>query len=294
MGDQTTVDLRFAYRKSGDADWAETPWVSVSTPWVFLSDGGTHGERLIGLDSNTDYEFKAELRYNEIVIEGDVLTFTTEKIEPIVTTEYATDISTDAATLNMSFTVGDDSSVEVRFSWREYGTDSWAETTWASRESDGTHMEVLSGLDPATVYEFRAQLTYNDRVLPIEGDILSFTTKKEGLCFIATAAYGTPLAEEVEVLRDFRDEYLLNSPLGQGLVDVYYTISPPIAQFITEHPRLKPIVRVGLVPAVAMSTIAVNTTSVEKIVIIGLLVLVAVVLATWVTRRRGSRAGFGC
>jgi hypothetical protein len=107
------------------------------------------------------------------------------------------------------------------------------------------------------------------------------------VCFIATAAYGTPMAEEIQILRDFRDEYLLTNPLGQALVDVYYRGSPPIAEFIREHPSLKPVVRAGLLPAVAVSTVAVNTTSVEKMVIVGLLVLVAAAVAVWATRRRG-------
>jgi hypothetical protein len=106
-------------------------------------------------------------------------------------------------------------------------------------------------------------------------------------CFIATAAYDTPLAEEIGILRDFRDEYLLTNPTGQALVDVYYRVSPPIAEFITEHPSLKPIVRAGLLPAVAMSTVAINTTSSEKIAIAGLLVLLVVAVAVWATRRRG-------
>jgi hypothetical protein len=107
------------------------------------------------------------------------------------------------------------------------------------------------------------------------------------VCFIATAAYGTPMAEEIQILRDFRDEYLLTNPLGQALVDIYYRISPPIAEFITEHPSLKPIVRAGLLPAVAISAIAVNTTPVQKAAILGMLVLVSVALAVWATRRRG-------
>jgi hypothetical protein len=107
------------------------------------------------------------------------------------------------------------------------------------------------------------------------------------VCFIATAAYGTPMAEEIQILREFRDEYLLTNPLGQALVGVYYRVSPPIAEFITEHPSLKPIVRAGLVPAVAMSTVAVNTTPIEKTAIVGSLVLVSVALAVWAIRRRG-------
>jgi hypothetical protein len=95
------------------------------------------------------------------------------------------------------------------------------------------------------------------------------------------------MAEEIQILREFRDEYLLTNALGQALVNVYYRVSPPIAEFITEHPSLKPIVRAELVPAVAMSTVTVHTSPAEKITIIGLLALVSVTVAVWVTRRRG-------
>jgi hypothetical protein len=105
-------------------------------------------------------------------------------------------------------------------------------------------------------------------------------------CFIAAAAYGTPMAGQVEILRQFRDEYLLINPLGQALVDLYYRVSPPLAEFITEHPSLKAIVRVGLLPAVAMSTIVLNTTQVQRAIVLAFLVLVSVVLAIWTTRRR--------
>ena len=78
-------------------------------------------------------------------------------------------------------------------------------------------------------------------------------------CFIATAAYGTVMAEEIQILREFRDQYLLTNPLGQGLVDVYYSISPPIAEFITKHPSLKLMVRAGLTPIVAMCSIVLDS-----------------------------------
>ncbi|MDH4291462.1 MAG: leucine-rich repeat domain-containing protein, partial [Dehalococcoidia bacterium] len=107
-----------------------------------------------------------------------------------------------------------------------------------------------------------------------------------GWCFIATAAYGTPMAEEIQILREFRDEYLLTNPLGQALVDFYYRVSPPMAEFITKHPSLKPIVRAGLLSAVVISTVAVNTTPAEKIAITGLLALLAATLGVWAKRRR--------
>ncbi len=107
-----------------------------------------------------------------------------------------------------------------------------------------------------------------------------------GMCFIASAAYGTPVAEEVQILRGFRDEYLLTNTLGQGLVDIYYGISPPIADFISDHPGLKPIVRAGLLPAVAMSTVVVSATVGEKMAMVGLLVLIPTALAMRAIRRR--------
>ena len=107
-------------------------------------------------------------------------------------------------------------------------------------------------------------------------------------CFIATAAYGTPMAKEIEILREFRDKYLMTNPVGKGLVEFYYRVSPPIGEFITKHPSLKPIVRVGLLPVVAMSTVAVNTTPAEKMGVVGLLVLVSVALVVWAKRRRGK------
>jgi len=72
-----------------------------------------------------------------------------------------------------------------------------------------------------------------------------------GGCFIATAAYGTPTAEQLDVLREFRDSVLLESTVGSRLVDLYYQMSPPVADFISENSFVRTLVRELLVdPAV--------------------------------------------
>lgn len=105
-------------------------------------------------------------------------------------------------------------------------------------------------------------------------------------CFIATAAYGTPLAHEIQILRDFRDGYLVTNRPGQAFVDFYYRISPPIAQFIAGYPVLRAIVRVGLLPALAVATLVIGGTSVDLLAMVGLLALATAAVAVWSVRRR--------
>ena len=62
-------------------------------------------------------------------------------------------------------------------------------------------------------------------------------------CFIATAAFGSPMAREVVALREFRDQYLLKSKAGKKFVNFYYHFSPPIAEFIENKPLIKTFLR---------------------------------------------------
>ena len=71
-----------------------------------------------------------------------------------------------------------------------------------------------------------------------------------GSCFIATAAYGTPLADDINVLRAVRDSYLLNNAVGAAFVDTYYRLSPSVADAVANNALLKAAVRTLLAPVV--------------------------------------------
>jgi hypothetical protein len=72
-------------------------------------------------------------------------------------------------------------------------------------------------------------------------------------CFIATAAYGTDNAQEIDLLREFREVVLLSSDAGAELVSLYYRISPPIAEVIWQQDFLRTAVRAGFIcPVVAI------------------------------------------
>ena len=80
---------------------------------------------------------------------------------------------------------------------------------------------------------------------------IDFTTVSP--CFVATAAYGSPLANEIWALRRFRDRYLMNNPLGRSFVEAYYTVGPPAAYVIADHDWLRSIARSSLTPFVELA-----------------------------------------
>ncbi len=80
-----------------------------------------------------------------------------------------------------------------------------------------------------------------------------------GGCFIATAAFGSALEPRVVTLREFRDVYLLPSRSGRAFVELYYTLSPPMADVIAADEGLRMGVRAVLAPVVAASETLLGT-----------------------------------
>lgn len=151
---------------------------------------------------------------------------------------------------------------------------------------------VNPGLSGSAAYTYRANLNSacentSDLYLTqsdTQADS-SAINKSDQRCFIATAAFGSDESPYVKILREFRDRYLMPSSAGMKLVDVYYSVSPPIGDFIEDHPSAAFLVRIALLPAVGMSFLLIKTTFLEKIVIMIAMMMLPVVLRSFLFRK---------
>jgi hypothetical protein len=115
----------------------------------------------------------------------------------------------------------------------------------------------LGGLDPTTRYYVGARAIDacgTDgpiAVGEIETTAIHFTTVSP--CFVATAAYGSPLDARIGVLRRFRDRYLRGNAVGDALVGLYQEVGPVLAHAIQDDEDARAAVRWALEPIVALA-----------------------------------------
>ena len=101
--------------------------------------------------------------------------------------------------------------------------------------------------------------------------------KKGGGCLIATAAYGSEMAPQVQLLREIRDNQLMNTESGKsfmsGFNELYYSFSPTIADMQRESPMFKEAVKLGLTPLLSTLAIMENADSESEVLGLGLSVI---------------------
>lgn len=143
--------------------------------------------------------------------------------------------------------------------------------THYGRESYDTHRDAVLCRRNIQVFRFKNEdVLYNPTIVasrlcqlveektsyrgfipsPARRPTVGTTLQKENRCFIATAAYGTPMAQEISTLRRFRDLEMEPNLIGRNLIYLYYTLSPPIARVITRSSNMKAFVRMALKPII--------------------------------------------
>ena len=176
LAGENSVDVRFRYWEKGDKQGTYS-----STDFVSKSSTGSFSETVSGLNSNTTYVFVAEVETSDGTNDfGAKLEFDTAD-ELGVTTNGATEITDDTATLNGELTelAGEDS-VDVRFRYWEKGDKrgTYSSTDFVSKSSTGSFSETVSGLNSNTTYVFVAEVETSDGTNDF-GAKLEFDTANE-------------------------------------------------------------------------------------------------------------------
>ena len=101
---------------------------------------------------------------------------------------------------------------------------------------------------------------------------------KGGGCLIATATYGSEMANEVQQLRELRDNQLLNTESGTAFIgmfnDIYYSFSPIIADYERENPYFKEAVKLAITPLISTLSLMENAETESEVLSIGISVIV--------------------
>ena len=142
--------------------------------------------------------------------------------------------------------------------------------------------DLISGSNAGEVFAFQGA----EAVGPAEASSSSGAAGGGGGgCFIATAAYGSPMEPQVQLLRDFRDRYLTSSRAGRSFVRLYYALSPPVADVISRSETLRAMVRTTLLPIIWFADMSMKSPSVGLmtcLVVLGVLPCPII----WAVRRR--------
>ena len=119
-------------------------------------------------------------------------------------------------------------------------------------------MDQEPTMEPEPVMEASEPICGQGTVLK-DGLCVVEENKKGGGCLIATAAYGSEMAPQIQFLREIRDNTVLQTESGlvfmTGFNQFYYSFSPVIADYERENPAFKETVKLALTPMLTSLTI---------------------------------------
>jgi len=135
----------------------------------------------------------------------------------------------------------------------------WFFTTRMGQINDLTVNEI----DGRYIFATESSASKNDLIFSIgdnAGDNIEIkNTEEGGGCLIATAAFGSEMAPQVQFLRELRDNTVLQTESGStfmtGFNQFYYSFSPAIADYERENPAFKETVKLALTPLLTSLTL---------------------------------------
>jgi plastocyanin len=154
----------------------------------------------------------------------------------------------------------------------------WMQGTIIVQEAgEKTHTEEV--VEEAVVEEAVVEEAVVEEAVVEEAVVTPINPYEEegGGCLIATAAYGSEMAPQVQLLREIRDNQLMNTESGKsfmsGFNELYYSFSPIIADYERENPYFKEAVKLAITPMISTLSLMENAESESEVLSIGLSVI---------------------
>ena len=139
-------------------------------------------------------------------------------------------------------------------------------------EEEAVEETVVEEAVEETVVEEAVEETVVEEAVEETVTATQESSEEGGGCLIATATYGSELAPQVQMLREIRDNQLMNTESGSAFMttfnEAYYSFSPIIADMERESPIFKEIVKAGLTPM--LSTLAIMESAETESEVLGL------------------------
>ena len=143
---------------------------------------------------------------------------------------------------------------------------------------EGT-MLIANHINDYTLKEWTDVSTFTKTGLAVPAkETTSVKTGNGGGCLIATATYGSEMSQQVQQLRELRDNQLLQTESGTVFIgmfnDIYYSFSPTIADMEREHPMFKEAVKLAITPMISSLSLMENAESESEVLGVGISVIV--------------------
>ena len=143
---------------------------------------------------------------------------------------------------------------------------------------EGT-MLIANHINDYTLKEWTDVSTFTKTGLAVPAkETTSVKTGNGGGCLIATATYGSEMSQQVQQLRELRDNQLLQTESGTAFMgtfnDIYYSFSPTIADMEREHPMFKEAVKLAITPMISSLSLMENAESESEVLGVGISVIV--------------------
>ena len=142
---------------------------------------------------------------------------------------------------------------------------------------EGT-MLIANHINDYTLKEWTDVSTFTKTGLAVPAkETTSVKTGNGGGCLIATATYGSEMSQQVQQLRELRDNQLLQTESGTVFIgmfnDIYYSFSPTIADMEREHPLFKEAVKLAITPMISTLSLMENAESESEVLGVGISVI---------------------